>query len=658
VKERRASLHAVLAGVVPEPGKPDPEMTEKEQAEQEEWAKHPTWWLFVITLYCVPLALTNGLYTGILLPPLLSKIVNASAVVDPSSTMTKQAAMGGATTLISAIAISYPLMGWLSDTCPFRYCRSAFIVAGQLCALAGLTLSGLAAHGCNQYSHGGGGATNGGGAVNGSGGVPGADGGGTCLYAEDVPACCEPSCISNLCSWTVFLPGFFLFHFGYQVGWVPYMAVIPKIHPSQRAKIGGFMSFVEAGAGYGANGCGWLVAKQFVSTDFAFVFMFVLNVIAIPLGTLSMQPQPGCTAPDNDNAEKKQRRKREAEATAAAALAGSEAASARLLREGKQQQQLGLGQRLSNWLRRYRVRIREALREFLSAFWTCRAYRLMFIRGFIGSLNPFSIFNFYWYEDVFAPDFKLFGWDLTAGISDNKKATQAILSILGIVSSTVSISLSIPAGYLGDYMDRKPVLFWTAVVGTPLSLVYLFPVPFTAVILISVYSNIVGSLEGPASRAFDADCLPRDKHGKPTDPSRDTALNAWRGVLPGLVMPTLGGLIFNYVDHYLVYKLMFVWGVLLGTINTIIFWFVDPDEEDRDAAQQETVQHWHNGPIGGGQAGWGALLCDRLMFADTLQAARERANRGDGSGLDTNKDDIAEDGKAVKAVQAAALSSV
>jgi hypothetical protein len=64
------------------------------------------------------------------------------------------------------------------------------------------------------------------------------------------------------------------------------------------------------------------------------------------------------------------------------------------------------------------------------------------------------------------------------------------------------------------------------------------------------------------------------------------------------------------------------------------------------------------GGQGGGQAGWGALLCDRLMFADTLQAARERANRGDGSGLDTNKDDIAEDGKAVKAVQAAALSSV
>ena len=82
-------------------------------------------------------------------------------------------------------------------------------------------------------------------------------------------------------------------------------------------------------------------------------------------------------------------------------------------------------------------------------------------------------------------------------------------------------------------------------------------------------------------------------------------------------MPTLGGLIFNYVDHYLVYKLMFVWGVLLGTINTIIFWFVDPDEEEADAAQQDTAQRWHNGPIG-------ARLCDWLCFwnAMSTQSAR------------------------------------
>ena len=49
---------------------------------------------------------------------------------------------------------------------------------------------------------------------------------------------------SHLCSWPVFMPGFFLFHAGYLIGWVPYMAVMPQIHPSQRSQLAGFTSFV------------------------------------------------------------------------------------------------------------------------------------------------------------------------------------------------------------------------------------------------------------------------------------------------------------------------------------------------------------------------------------------------------------------------------
>ena len=49
---------------------------------------------------------------------------------------------------------------------------------------------------------------------------------------------------SHLCSWPVFMPGFFLFHAGYLIGWVPYMAVMPQIHPSQRSHLAGFTSFV------------------------------------------------------------------------------------------------------------------------------------------------------------------------------------------------------------------------------------------------------------------------------------------------------------------------------------------------------------------------------------------------------------------------------
>ena len=39
------------------------------------------------------------------------------------------------------------------------------------------------------------------------------------------------------------MPGFFLFHAGYLIGWVPYMAVMPQIHPSQRSQLAGFTSF-------------------------------------------------------------------------------------------------------------------------------------------------------------------------------------------------------------------------------------------------------------------------------------------------------------------------------------------------------------------------------------------------------------------------------
>ena len=55
----------------------------------------------------------------------------------------------------------------------------------------------------------------------------------------------------------------------------------------------------------------------------------------------------------------------------------------------------------------------------------------------------------------------------------------------------------------------KPLLFAFAVIGTPLGLIYLFPVPFAAVIILSVYGSFSGALLGPAGSAFGADCLPR-----------------------------------------------------------------------------------------------------------------------------------------------------
>ena len=48
--------------------------------------------------------------------------------------------------------------------------------------------------------------------------------------------------------------------------------------------------------------------------------------------------------------------------------------------------------------------------------------------------------------------------------------------------------LALPGGYIGDRVQRKPLLFLFAVIGAPLSLIYLLPgIPFAAVIILSVY---------------------------------------------------------------------------------------------------------------------------------------------------------------------------
>ena len=121
---------------------------------------------------------------------------------------------------------------------------------------------------------------------------------------------------------------------------------------------------------------------------------------------------------------------------AAAAAAAAEAAVAADATTAKPEEPVGLCAQAKQLLWRKPA---AALYDFLAAFRTCRAYRLQFLRGFIGSLNPFGIFGCerryfastallsqpsrlvdliscaaassdYWYEDVFAPHFDFFGW--------------------------------------------------------------------------------------------------------------------------------------------------------------------------------------------------------------------------------------------------------
>ena len=41
----------------------------------------PVWWIWVISLYCIPLAIANVCINNILLPPLITSIVGANAMV-------------------------------------------------------------------------------------------------------------------------------------------------------------------------------------------------------------------------------------------------------------------------------------------------------------------------------------------------------------------------------------------------------------------------------------------------------------------------------------------------------------------------------------------------------------------------------------------------
>jgi MFS family permease len=184
----------------------------------------------------------------------------------------------------------------------------------------------------------------------------------------------------------------------------------------------------------------------------------------------------------------------------------------------------------------------------------------------------------------------------------------------------ISIVLSLPGGVIGDMFARKPLLFAFACIAAPLQLIYLFPVHFTVVILMMLWQSITGSLLAPARSAFQADCLPRDANGMPSDPSRDSALNMYQSILPGLVMPLLGGQMFIWFpDHFFVYKLMFVWSTVIAIVCAAIFYHIDPEAEFKEAQVRghravRNERTASSDTSAGYKTPIGARMCDRLMF--------------------------------------------
>jgi hypothetical protein len=281
-------------------------------------------------------------------------------------------------------------------------------------------------------------------------------------------------------AYSTLLLSYVVFHVGCMVGWVPYIAVIPELPPHQRALGASVIAFTCGACEYIGSMLGVAVGQRWIGTGPTYILMLVLNVLNILLGCLAMGDSPGWLTAE-----------RPAPPLSAEDSGRSCAAIARSRLCG------GPGQ------------LKAMCADFLSAFKTSPAFARMFLLGFIGSLNPFGTFYFYWFQDVFQPNFNVFGYHITGD-------TQTAIATMSACGQIFRLALSLPGGwidtrYLGNFRRRKALLLALRVVGLPMGAVYLFRIPFTVVFCFSAYDWIVGNLTGPAGSAFSADCLPVDR---------------------------------------------------------------------------------------------------------------------------------------------------
>jgi hypothetical protein len=407
---------------------------------------------------------------------------------------------------------------------------------------------------------------------------------------------------------------YFLFHVGCMVGWVPYVAIIPELPPHQRA-LGASVIAFTCGICEGVGSMlGIAIGRHWLSNDFAWVLMVVLNVINIVLGCLSMGDTPGLFT---------------AERPAPPLLPADEGKSclsvvrSRLCSPG---------------------RLKTMCQDFLSAFRTSPAFARMFLINFIGSLNPLGTFHFYWYQDVFAPHFDVFGHSIIGcakygdvgnppgckkWLGHDKKwilahQTQTAIATMSIISQVMRTLTALPGGsldkrFFGSFRRRKAVLLALRLFGLPLGAVYLWHIPFTVVFCLSAYDWLVGGLTNPINSAFAADCLPVDDDGRPRDPTRDTLIGGWAGIIPGLVMPIIGGQLFSvFKDHFATYHFLFAWQLVLGVVCSLLFATMPaPLPPGQQLTPRDSKKNYYRAPLG-------ARLCDLLCFGYSIRDA-ERA---------------------------------
>eukprot|EP01050_Picozoa_sp_SAG11_P021661 SAG11_NODE_3898_length_2159_cov_1.697087_3_plen_223_part_00 len=152
------------------------------------------------------------------------------------------------------------------------------------------------------------------------------------------------------------------------------------------------------------------------------------------------------------------------------------------------------------------------------------------------------------------------------------------MATMTAVNQAITTITALPGGYIdrrffGDMRRRKHIMLLMQLIGLPLGIFYLFKIPFTIVMLISMWSGVSGGMLSPVAMAFDADVLPHGPDGLPRDPTRDTLLFGWASYITGVFIPVIGGRLFNLpgTSRGQIYHWMFIWQLVLGVATTAIF---------------------------------------------------------------------------------------
>eukprot|EP01047_Picozoa_sp_COSAG01_P015405 COSAG01_NODE_771_length_13718_cov_54.441442_10_plen_323_part_00 len=199
----------------------------------------PLYWILVISLYQVPLALMNVCINQILLPPLIKQTVGAK---------NKELALGQVTSLCAAIHAIEPFLGAISDRARCSFRKRAFILFGQSCTCLGVA-------GFWYVDH-----------------LPEVDTSAS-TGGEEVH--------SHGVKWHLLVLAYFCLHLGNMVGWIPYIAIIPEMAPSQRGQAAGIIGVVGGACAYCGSLLGGAIGENWITHDEAFVSS-ELQTLALP----------------------------------------------------------------------------------------------------------------------------------------------------------------------------------------------------------------------------------------------------------------------------------------------------------------------------------------------------------------------------------------